>query len=386
MKSSFARQFQLFIAIMLAAGLFASCGRDHAERNAALAIADSLAAAQGGSDEIDLSPSSRPQDVALCEVLAGYEEKSDRSIVDSLLSKAEANPNCFCAIEVFSHKNRLLNKIPIVKDHVSNGDYVTQDTDPLELAIETGDWELVKLLTQHGGDLNGQNGHPNLLNDAILSDNFVAVNELVELGADPKLASLARVGSIKMAEKMLALGCPAETIGLHAALVGRDRKLAAYLISKNPKPYGTLQGDRLNLNTKEDWAFMRFLFEQDDAPGVEITWDARSFTRQAIRDGDCLSMQALAQRGLDIRHPDKDESYIRDAVWAKRPDMVECLLALGAPANQTGRNAMESAIELNSIECIKILLKHKVKVESGSNLEFAREMGAKEEVLELLAE
>ena len=73
---------------MLAAGLFASCGRDHAERNAALAIADSLAAAQGGSDDIDLSPSSRPQDVALCEVLAGYVEKSDRSIVDSLLSTA----------------------------------------------------------------------------------------------------------------------------------------------------------------------------------------------------------------------------------------------------------------------------------------------------------
>jgi hypothetical protein len=386
MKSSLARTSHLIIVILLAAGLLASCGRNREERNVALAIADSLAAAQGGSDDSDLSPSKRPQDVALCDALASYEAKSDRGIVDSLLSKAEANPNCFCAIEVFSHKNRLLNKIPIVKDHVSNGDYVTQDTDPLELAVETGDWELVKLLTQHGGDLNGQNGHPNLLNDAILSDNFVAVNELVALGADPKLASLARVGSIKMTEKMLALGCPAATIGLSTALVGRDRKLAAYLLTKNPKPYGTLEGDRLNLNTKEDWAFMRFLFEQDDAPGVEITWDARSFTRQAIREGDCFSMQALAQRGLDIRHPDEDESYVRDAVWAKRPDMVECLLALSAPADQPGRNAMESAIQLNSVECIPILLKHKVKVESGSNIEYARTMGAKAEVLELLGE
>jgi hypothetical protein len=386
MKSSFARQFQLFIAIMLAVGLFARCGRDHAERNAALAIADSLAAAPGGSDDSDLSPSSRPQDVALCELLAGYEAESDRSIVDSLLSKAEANPNCFCAIEVFSHKNRLLNKIPIVQDHVSNGDYVTQDTDPLELAVETGDWELVELLTQHGANLNGQGGHPNVLNDAIFSDNFVAVNELVELGADPKLASLARVGSIKMAEKMIALGCPAETIGLHAALRLQDRRLASFLVTKNPKPLGELNGDRLSLNEAEDWAFLHYLFELDEQPGVEIAWNAESFASQAVKEGDCASIKALAQRGLDLKQPANDESYVRDAVWAKRPDMVECLLALGAPANQTGRNAMESAIELNSIECIKILLKHKVKVENGSNLEFAREMGAKAEVLELLAE
>lgn len=271
----------------------------------------------------------------LCKELTQFPVNLSR--LDMLL-EAGANPNCFCEVQQRTHfvsENTITIKYfnPDIPSHLLYGypadAFIVEKihVNPLQLALDTENYPLLRFLIKNGIDLNYTHVSSMLPLEYVFHQNKRGlIDFLLSAGANPKI---------------MQLGCP------------YDLATARYLITKGANP-NTIT---IDCAIHEKDRVEAILALRSDAKGGSL--ESYSF-EELVEKADIL--EVLLKNGFPVNKPNnhiEQKTILMTAAYAGKTEAVKLLLQHKAEIDQKdalGYTALFYAIQQTNYDIIKLLL------------------------------
>ena len=279
-------------------------------------------------------------------------ENNEREMIELLLEMGAAinirggKRKCTPLFEAVYLNKRDITELLLRKGaliDVPNDESVT----PLRAAVDRGYADLVRMLLQHGANVN-------------------SAGEYSKHSGFTPLHVAALKGSLDMLELLLDSGAevnPAssERTPLHIAVEKGFKDVAEILLNRNADVNVQTADSLTPLHIAVERGFKNIV-EMLLARGASVNVPAKTFTplHLAVREGDIDLTETLLNAGSDIDAVAEDRTPLLIAVEEGVVDIVRCLLYRGAHVNAAStdsRTPLHVAVEHNKIDIADMLLR-----------------------------
>ncbi|KAJ7059443.1 hypothetical protein C8F01DRAFT_1295268 [Mycena amicta] len=273
------------------------------------------------------------------------------------------------------------------------------DGNALQAASHSGHLDVVRLLLEHGADVNAQGGHygnalrrhyENALQAASAGGHLDVVRLLLEHGADVNtqgggyrnaLQATSAGGHLDVVRLLLEHGADVNTQGgdyrnaLQAASTGGHLDVVRLLLEHDADvnaqggPYGNA------LQAASDGGHLnivRLLLEH----GADVNAQGGHYgnaLQAASARGHPDVVRLLLEHGADVNAQGGHyANALQAASWEGHPDVVQLLLEHGANINALGRlygNALQAASAVGNLDVVQLLLEHGADVNAQGGLD-----------------